>query len=90
MWVLSRVLRRDHTHLEAAIAALVEEEIQDCSTCRGLYESAGALPTHCPTCGRVRGQSWERWIEEQACHIASGNRETSQASPKQSVGTRSL
>ena len=74
MWVVTRVLRAPDTLVEAAIAELVEEEIAGCETCKGMYESCGALPTHCKACGRVRNSAWERWIDEQACHLVQARK----------------
>ncbi len=66
MWVLTRIQTRIDDAFETRLAAIVESEAAGCPNCRGVLEATGALPTHCPACGRVRGVAWERQVEERA------------------------
>ena len=75
MWVITRVQARIDGPFEQALEEIVKSEAADCPCCASVLEASGALPTHCPACGRVRSIGWERSMEDLANHeLAQGEK----------------
>jgi hypothetical protein len=74
MWVITRIRPHVDGRFEQALEAVVEAEARECLCCASVLEAAGALPTHCPACGRVRSIQWQARVEELANRTLAGER----------------
>lgn len=74
MWVVTRLQAHLNDDFEQALNAVVESEAETCPVCKAILEATGALPAHCPACGRVRSITWQRAVEELASREIAGRR----------------